>query len=504
MVIDIPLTGWRPDNPDLSNPGLAVAQNVIPSLGAVQGQVTYQPFNRGQIFANSTLNDRPRGVAIGSDSLGVNRVYAGTATSLYRFSESTNNWTNVTRTSGAYVTTSKERWKFVRFGTAIIATNNSDYPQVINLDSGTTFSDLTTLVKGRHIAQHRGFVLLGNTWDQLDGFKPNRIRWSALENPADWNYNPNTTQADFQDVQDVGAINGIVVDEDVWLLCKNAIMRMHYVGTPWIYEFSKAIIGKGCAFAESVVEVDGSTYFLDDDGFYQFTKGDLKQIGAGKIDKEFYSIFNSDFADRMTAVADPRDTLIYWTFASKTASGGLPDTTLTYNYANGEWSISQATVPYLYSSATLAWTIDGLTSAFGSISNIPAAWDSPLWAGGNAIIWGLDDAGKIYTLTGDPLPAVIETGEFQLAKTQNARQDRATVLATRPVFESGGSASMSVGYRGLSNAAVQWTAPQEINPETGFAYHRNQDRYHRFRIELTGNWNRASMLQVDFTPAGGR
>lgn len=504
MVIDLPLTAWLPDSPDLSNPGLTTAKNVVPSLSLVQGQTTYQPFNRGQVFANSSTDTRPRGVAIGSDTLGNNRVFAGTATSLYRFSEAANNWTNVTRTSAAYGTTDKERWNFIRFGNSIITTNNSDFPQYINLDNGSTFQDLTTLVKGRHIAQHRGFVLLADTWDELDGYVPNRIRWSALENPADWNFNAAGTQADFQDVQDVGAINGIVVDEDIWLLCKNAIMRMHYVGTPWIYEFSTVTKGKGCAFSESIVEVDGVTYFLDNDGFYSFSKGDLKPIGTGKVDNFFYSIFNSDFAERMTAVADPRKTLIYWTFASQAATDGKPDTVIIYNYMSGDWSLAQATVPYLYSAATLAWTIDRLTVVYGTISNMPAAWDSPLWAGGNAILWGLDDTGKVFTLTGSPLDATLETAELQLAKTQNARQDRATVLGTRPIFEDGGLARMSIGSRALSNARVDWSSPSAVNGETGFAYHRNQNRYHRFRIELSGQWDRASMLQVDFVPAGGR
>lgn len=505
MVIDIPLTSWRPDNPDLSNPGLTTAKNVIPSLGPVQGQVTYQPINRGQVFANSTLDGRPRGVAIGSNSIGVNRVFAGTANSLYRFSEANNDWADVTRASGPYTTTNDERWNFIRFGTAIITTNFSDYPQFTNIDSETQFDNLTTLCKGRHLAQHRGFVLLGNTWDPLDGYVPNRVRWSALENPLDWNFNPAATQADFQDVQDVGAINGVIVDEDVWLLCKKAIVRMHYVGTPWIYEFTTAINGKGCAFAESVVEVDGSSYFLDDSGFMKFTPGQgLEPIGAGKIDNYFYSIFNSDLAERMTAVADPKKTLLYWTFASTAATNGRPDTTLIYNYVSGDWSIATATVPYLYSAATLAWTIDRLTIVYGTISNVPAPFDSPLWAGGNAILWGLDSAGKVYTLTGDPLTATLETAELQLAKTQNSRQDRATILATRPIFEEGGTARMSIGYRTLSNGPVQYTVPANVAPQTGFAYHRNQARYHRFRMELSGQWDKASMLQVDFVPAGGR
>jgi hypothetical protein len=504
MVIDLPLPSWRPDNPDLSNPGLTTARNVIPSLGPVQGQVTYQPINRGQVFAESSMESRPRGVVIGSDSIGVNKVYAGSAKALYRFSEFNNNWVNASRTSSPYATTSDERWNFIRFGSAIIGTNYTDFPQFISLDGGTNFDNLTTLCKGRHIAQHRGFVMMANTWDPLDGFVTNRIRWSALENPTDWNFNPGTTQADFQDVQDVGEINGIVVDEDIWLLCKTAIVRMHYVGTPWIYEFTNVVNGKGCAFAQSVVTVDGTTYFLGDDGFYRFNKGNLEQIGVGLVDNFFLGIFNTGLAGQMTAVADPKKTLIYWTFASNAASNGRPDTTLIYNYISGDWSIATATVPYLYSAVTLAWTIDRLTTVYGTISNMPAPFDSPLWAGGNSIIWGMDHTGRVFTLTGEPLTAILETAEYQLAKTQNTRQDRATVLGTRPIFETGGVAKMSVGSRSLSNGNVSWTDPVAVTPETGFAYHRNQDRYHRFRIELSGRWDRASMLQVDFIPAGGR
>lgn len=507
MVIDIPLTTWQPDNAVFNNSGLTVAKNVTAGIGNTQGQVTYNPVKSAALFASSSLSEPPQGIVVGTDENNVVHVYTGTKSHLSAFDSDNHVWTDATRISANYSTSDIDSWNFIEYGNAVIGTNFNDYPQFIQMATGSNFTDLTTLVKGKHIAVHKDFVILADTYDILDGGVPHRVRWSALGNPTSWDYS-RSSQADFQDIQDVGAINGIFVDEDVWLLCKEAIVRMHYIGTPWIYQFENKVIGKGCAFPKSLVTVEGAAYFLDNDGFYKFSSGGLSPIGVGKVDNRFFELFDTNNAHKMTAVSDPQKTLIYWTFPSKLSSGGVPDTVFIYNYLTGDWTTSDATVPYLYPSKTLSWTINQLTETFHEIQNVPASFDSPLWAGGNSVLWGLDDSGKIYTLTGPNLPATLETREFQLsslvAKEPNVRTDKAYVMAARPIFQGSGSASINVGYRGISNGFVNWTTPVATNQQTGFAYFRNNDRYHRFRINLTGNWEKVSVLQVDATPAGGR
>lgn len=507
MVIDMPLTGWTPDIPDMNNPGLITAFNVVPAIGIDQNSVTYNPTNQAEVYADAVLPQPPLGVAVGSDKAGTTHVYAGTQNNLYQFSASTRLWSSVTRLSGPYSTTESESWRFIQYTqssfSGMIATNYSDFPQIIDMDLGLRFDDLTTLVRGRHINQHKGFVILADTYDGLDGPMPNRVRWSALDNPYDWNFSA-STQADFQDIQNVGPINGMTVDDDVWLLCKDAIVRMHYVGTPWLYQFDIAVNGKGCAYPESVVQVDGVTYFLDDDGFYSFRKGNVVPIGLGKVNNYFYDRFNASQASRMTAVVDPKKTLIYWSYVSNDSTDNIPDAVLVYNYITGQWSEIASTVPYLYPSKTLSWTIEQL-DVFLSMDKVPASWDSPIWAGGNSILWGLDTEGRIYTLTGPTLPAQLETKLMQLTQGSGTKNiDMAVVLGVRPIFESEGFAQIDLGHKRLPNGNMEWGTPKPTNTETGWSAHRCRDRYHTVRINLTDEWRKASALQIDFVPSGGR
>lgn len=170
------------------------------------------------------------GSAIGQDRFGNAKVYGAASTALYKLSPANRQWTDISRTGG-YTTTGTESWKFVEFGSLQIGTNYSNEPQFIDMNTDLKFADLTTLVKGRHINTHKGFVILGNTYDALDGAVPYRVRWSGLEAPSDWNFSA-ATQADFQDIHGYGAIQGVVTDDSCYVLLQRGIVQMVYIRSP--------------------------------------------------------------------------------------------------------------------------------------------------------------------------------------------------------------------------------------------------------------------------------
>ncbi|CAD0211260.1 hypothetical protein AGRHK599_LOCUS1287 [Rhizobium rhizogenes] len=502
MVIDFPLPHWRPDAADINNPGLKSANNCTPSMGNANGTVTYLPMLSSALYASSSLDSQARGLMTGTDSLGIAYIYTGTTNRLSRFNASTQNWVNVSR-AGGYATTEKETWKSIQYASSVIATNYSDNLQYINMDNLDPFSDLTSLVRARHITEHRGFVILGNTQDEFDGQQPSRVRWSALNNPFDWTFSQ-ATQADYQDLRNVGSITGIVSDEDVWVFCTNAIVRMHYIGTPWIFNFSTVIDGRGCTIPTSMITVNGKTFYYAGDGWYVFEKGQNTPIGAGKVDRYFSESADTDKFHLMTVVADRYEPLIIWTYVSKSTPDGQADRSLIFNYLTGEWSTSDARSPMLFQSVTTPWTIDSL-AAYGSIDNVPASFDADNWAGGNSVIWGLDVSGKVYTMTGPVMTATIETAELQIAASlQDAKTDRAQIQAVRPVYQSTGTATVTIGSKQIPNDDLSWSNPVPTTNATGYAYLRNQARYHSIRCTISGNWNKISSFQVDAITTGGR
>ncbi len=504
MVIDGVFGPWRPDVPVLNNPGVTVARNVLPAIGSSNGAIAYEPMKRTLLYSNASLPSRPLGAISGQDTAGNGKVYAGCAEGLFKVSPADLSWQDISR-SDPY-TSGTEKWKFTKYGSWVVGTNFVNPPQFIDMDADVEFDDLTTLVKAHHITNARGFVIVANTNDAFDGDVPYRVRWSGLDQPQSWDFSL-TTQADFQDINGgSGVIQGIVGGEDVTIFMKDSIQKMTYVGTPLIWQFDEIIPGKGCSVAESLITVEGTTYFLSNDGFYSWN-GKLTRIGEGKIDKYFLNSVNTDQYTYMSVAADPSNKLIYWLYSSKDAIDGTPDKMLVYNYAIGEFSEVEAEIDFIFNSVTQPWTIEQLDQ-FGTIENMPAPWDSPTWAGGNPQLAGMSASGAIYLFTGGNHTGTIETSErFLIQSLQainpNISGDRTIVLRVRPMIDGNGASSARVGSRLLSQGNLAWSPLATAN-ESGWCNIRQQGRFHRVRFVLTGNYTQAMSFQYDVVPAGFR
>lgn len=506
MVIDSVLGPWRPDLPALNNPGVTVARNVLPAMGSTPGSIAYEPLKRASLFSGTSLPSRPLGAIAGQDTSGNGRVYAGCAEGLFKINPADLQWTDVSR-SDPY-TPGTEKWNFTKYGSWAIGTNYVNPPQFIDTNEDVEFDDLTTLVQAKYVCTSRGFVIVANTNDAFDGFVPYRVRWSGLEQPQSWDFSL-TTQADFQDINGgSGVIQGIVGGEDVTIFMKNSIWKMTYVGSPLVWQFDEIIQGKGCAVPESIITVEGITYFLSDDGFYAFNGSkSLTRIGEGKIDRYFLNYANTDQYKYMSVAADPARKLIYWCYSSKDAIDGNPDKLLIYNYSIGEFSEGESEVDFIYSSVSLPWTIEQLDQ-FGTIEDMPAPFDSPVWAGGNYQLTGMTSDGAVYLFSGANQTATIETAEqFSIEQLQmmnpNIEGDRTVVMRVRPMFDGYGAATIRVGSRLNSHGVVTWSPLAAVN-QSGWAPIRQQGRFHRIRLILTGNFTEATRLQYDVVPAGFR
>lgn len=501
-VIQTPFTSFTPDLPALNNPGFNRIHNATAGRGSTQGGVTLYPLKRAALFSSTSMESRPRGSAIGQDRDGNARVYGGSAAALYKLAPSTREWTNISR-SGGYTTGGNERWKFLEFGSLQIATNFHNEPQFIDMNTDLQFANLTTLVRGKYIATTKGFVILGNCYDQLDGNVPNRVRWSGLEAPGSWAYSQ-ATLADFQDIQSYGAVTGLVTDENCYVLLERGIVQMIFQGPPLIFAFQDRVVGKGCSVPESVITVESRHFFLSDDGFYMLQNGQLSPIGDSRINKWFLETADLNQAHLMTTCVDPRTTMIYWQFVSKSSITGKPDTILCFNYAANEWSTADATTHFIFNAVSLPTVIDQLDE-YGTLDDVPASFDDPLWSGGKAMLWGMDEDGAVYSFSGTTLDLIVETPEYQLSRMVSDKgEDVARVDACRPLFEGDGVARVQVGSRNLPNTGLSWSPLSEAHPETGFCYLRSQSRYQRFRVTIAGEWRRSFSLEIDAKAVGRR
>lgn len=509
MVINGVFGAWCPDLPELNNPGVNTAKNVAPGIGTQQGGVTYHPIKSASRYSTTSMESRPLGTVVGRDKTGNAKVYAGSKKALYRINANDRNWVDASK-AGGYSTSDGERWVFSEYGDIIAGFNFTDAPQYIGKTADTRFADLTTLVKARHSAVVRDFLVVGNTFDALDGPVPYRVRWSAYGNPFDWNFSQQT-MADFQDIFNGGKVMGIVGGEAGWILLERSIVKMTFIGAPLVFQFDElpSAMGKGCSAAESVISVEGRTFFLSVDGFYVLQGDQINPIGDGQVNRYFLDNVDDSKYKYMTVASDPSKKLVYWSYVSKDAPRDEPDKMIIYNYQTGNWSEADATVGFIFNSLSLPWTIEQL-DVYGAIEDVPAAFDSPMWAGGNAMLWAMDQTGSIYVFGGPNMRGVIETQEAYLAqqlvndKGEPARGEQSNINRVRPLFHGDGVVHVRGGHRANVYDALDYTNATPVNRQSGWAYFRYQDKFHRFRFALEGEWVEAMGYQVEAFPAGGR
>lgn len=497
-MVPLKLGAWLPDNPDLENPGVTVAMNVVPGAGC------YKPMPSAELYCTTAMSSMPLGAVAGMDQFANAFVFAGDAGKLYTLDPSIFGWKDVSRTP-AYTTAAGERWAFTEYGTQIIGTNYSDFPQVYDMNSSTKFSNLTTLVKGRHIATSRGFVILGNTYDALDSAVAYRVRWSALENSSD--FNPSVqTMSDWQDIYGLGAVQAVIGGESVKILLQRGIYLMTFVGTPIIFQFDCLTEEIGCAVPESVIDIGDRVMWLSDDGFYQMVGSNQPQpIGQGQINDYFRGATNPLALNTMRVTCDPNSKLVYWLYAS--VNSDTPDRFIVFNYVTGMWSEGECGVPFIFNALSLPTTIEQL-DRYGSVENVPASYDSNIWTGGKPYMAGIDATGKVYSFTGQNLISQVETTELAVAsylaaQDPSVRGDRSIVHSVRPLYHGQGAVKAAIGSRPTTAANVVYGPDVAVNSNGACAV-RKEGRYHRCRVTLQGGWSQVMGVQLDATPAGNR
>jgi hypothetical protein len=92
--------------------------------------------------------------------------------------------------------------------------------------------------------------------------------------------------------------------------------------------------------------------------------------------------------------------------------------------------------------------------------------------------------------------AVFETGEAEVNPGGWARLN-----AVRPLVDQS-ALTVQIGTRSSPTAAVTWSAATTVNSRSGEANFREEARYHRSRLTVTGTFNSAKGLQYEAFSSG--
>jgi hypothetical protein len=467
-------TDWLPDQPGLVG-ALTVAKNVFPKA------VGYGPF-MNEVDYSDAASENLNNVVGAVDTSGVARVIASGPTKLFLFDSDDLSLGDVSATT--YQTVS-DRWRFTQFGNNLIA---AGYPNTLQSYDLTTTGNFAVVSGGpvaRLVTVVRDFVVVGNTTDGA-----NRVQWSGINDPTTWSSSA-VTQSDFQDIPDGGEVRGLTGGEFGLVLCARSIHRMSYVGTPLVFQFDNITRNLGCYESNSVIQWQGVTYFLGDDGFYACNGQQIENIGAEKVNRFFFDTLIESNLSLMSAAVEPSKNLVIWGYPTLDDAYRL----LVYHIITKRWSYVDTTVNRISDSTTPSITLEALDTFSASIDALGTSLDSRLWLGGKMLLSGVR-ADKIVTFTGANKQAVIETADL------NEIPSSAMVTLAKPIVDNG-SASVAIASRFKLNETVNFNTAVAADNENRVGL-RSVGKYHRIRVNPTGDWTNAVGVELETQPAGSR
>lgn len=480
---------WLPDQSDLSNVGATIATNVIPS---VKG---YRPFSDLAALSSAT-DSRLRGFFPTKGSDGTVSLFAGSATKLLKYNNTSAALDNVSL-SGNYTVGDSEQWRFVQFGNDVIAAGStSTILQKFTLGSSSLFAEVSGAPSAKFIGVVKDFVVTANVKYSSTDF-PRRVRWSQINDAGTWTVG--TNQSDVQDLADSGFITGFVGGETGVVLCERGIYRMQYVGTPLIFTFQK-VTNHGCTFPHSVAALGAErVFYLSQDGFFMFDGRQSIPIGADKVDVFFADDLNANFVDRISCTIDPVNQIVAWSYSSNDSTGD-PDKIILYNYAINQWSIVEIDHEYIGQITSPPRTLESLDNISSNLDNLGITLDSAAFAGGK-FLFAASKASKIQTFSGGNLTAKIETTEFEPAKLRHSMVRSVTPIVTKA--SGSPTITVQVGSRSKQTDSATFTAEATLSNDNLCSV-RSNGRYHRVRVNASGTWRFALGVDVDVVQVGKR
>lgn len=484
---------WLPDLADFENPGATLVKNVIPFQGS------YLPAN-DFVTISDAINARARGSISALNNAGVVYTYTGNETKLYSVSQAAH--TDLTNVGGAYALSADSQWKFAKYGETVIAVSIDENPQAITF-GGANFADLAgSPPKAHHITVVNNFVVLGNINDGTA--RPQRVRWSAINDATSWTPDADT-QADFQDLYSEanhggGKIQHITGGETGTVYQEHSIWRMQYSGSPLIFTFEEVLPGVGTCCPNSVIKEGRIQHFLGQDGFYELVDGtQLTPISNNKLSRYFFDDFDATYPERVVGAADSTNQIVMWIYPGQGNINGTPNKVLYYDWYNKKWGNAELNLHWVFSSLSDGYTLEELDSINSSIDSLGVSLDSREFKGGALRISAYNDSHVKGAFTGTALDAIIETSEAQAFEGS-----RAHLSAVRPLVDGSATLTAQVGTRDLQTGTTAWTAASSPETDTGFCHFRSDARYHRVRVNTSGDFSHAIGVDMEAQKTGRR
>jgi len=330
------------------------------------------------------------------------------------------------------VITAPGLWHLDNFGNKLIATIVDGATFEWDSDASGATSTRATIVANaptatrqtlistpdRHLLFFGTETTIGTTSTQDDMF----IRWSDQESiNASTSYAPSATNtAGTQRLADGTRIIAAIRGRDaIYVWTDHALFIMRFVGAPFTFSFQQVGTGCGLIGKNAAVEVDGSAYWMSENGFFRYT---------GKLDSLACLVEDYVFDDLNTV---PRNHI----FAGLNNLFGE----VTWFYPGSGAASNNRSVTYNYMDSTPerpVWTTSTLARSSWSDSHVfgkphgteydsDATSDSTVGNTDGVSIYYEHETGvnQIKAGAASAISASIESGDFDISATQGGGAD---------------------------------------------------------------------------------
>jgi hypothetical protein len=479
---------WRPDVALLDTQFAADVENVFAGVNS------YLPFPSLRALSNFALPAPARGLFSARTTTGEWRIYAGTATRLYRYSSSLG-WVDISRaTGGDYHLRTDDLWMFEQSGDHIVAVNANDPPQWAVISTGAAFEALPgNPPNATNVRQMGDFLFLSGLAE------PNQrqIIWSAINDITNWEIGLNL--CDLQEFPDGGPVQGVAGAEIGYVVQERAVRTLQFLpgDVTFIFNFSRVLHDRGSISKYGFASLGNVLYFVSEDGFYSLTGQQVTPIGSDKVNQ--WWLDNSDISRRnvvhcIVPINKPR---VVWVYEASSASPRY-DRQIIFDWSNGRWARASVEADVFAMIASLGIDLD--TDDPSDLPNdtlldsTSPGLDSFAYQGGRPLIGAIGPDGKLGTLTGPNMQAMMETAEVHLAPG-----GRAFISDVYVIDDAGGGAgTIAAGTRERLGDAPVFQANAQIEI-TGSAASYTSGRLHRFRriIPAATVWTHAEGVVVE-------
>lgn len=463
----IPLMGYAPDADSSILGVLTNCSGVIPTTKGMKGAPS--PVSTPLAALASTC----QGAVVVTKLDGTSRFFAGMSSAINEAGVST--WSNVSATVTALASSS--RWRFAQQGNVTLAVNNTS---TIQASTGSAFTVLGSAPVAALVEVVNQFVIVANT-----SVSTQTWQCSALGDYTNWT-NSIATQAVSGTLQgSPGPITGLRrFGDSIIAYKKNSMYFGTYVGAPVVWNFVQIPGEAGAMSQECIVNIgtpeNPKHIFMGNEDFYLFDGGRPVPIGNNRLKvKVFGELLQSRYY-ACTALHDKVNGLVY--FYYPVSDSVFPDHCVVYNYRTDRWGVDDRQIECTTEYVSGSITYDTLGNSYATYNDLPTStYDMAFLNASQAQPALFKTDHKAYTLTGAAGSTSFTTGDY------GDDDQFITVRRIRPRFlTSPTSAALTSFYR--NNLGDTLTTGSSANLVNGSFDFLRDARWHRFQIDLVGNW----------------